>query len=291
MVHLQPPLPAALHVLHRWAPSVRVEAIAGSAPIQWVAPWDEPLEPRRAARYARLDSAPDAVHRLPRSGNRFAVDQTERVGELAAWLRASVAPRLPPRESLELAELLPYIAELLVTWVAVDPDVMLLEYPGETAVHLLHRTGDQTTRFSFVPCEEPLPTDPGAVAELLAFLLPVTVSEGVHLTTTTGEWDPAGLAPIERDELYLRLGRAVFAYGNAIAPPGQELGRLAARLLRDILGSAESRAGGAGEWYRAGLPVRPSFAAAGRPVRLAFRGSRRTAYIDAGYCIEGAASR
>ncbi|MER7277924.1 hypothetical protein ABT369_26125 [Dactylosporangium sp. NPDC000244] len=54
-VRLQPPLPAALHVLHRWAPAVRVEATAGSAPIQFVSPWNEPLT-RLAAR-GRLRTA------------------------------------------------------------------------------------------------------------------------------------------------------------------------------------------------------------------------------------------
>jgi hypothetical protein len=281
--HLQPPLPAALHVLHRWAPTLRVEATTGAAPIQWVSPWDEAPPPEQAARYARMASPPRAVRSLPRAAaNRFAVAQPDRVDALTAWLTPGVAALLPAEESARVGDLLRYIADLLVTWIAVDPDVLLLD-TGDAAVHLLHRTGDRAIRFSFTPAgARPAPDEPG-VADLLAFLLPVTPTRGVQFVTGTGPWHPeVGLVPVEERAVYETLYRAVYIHATAIARPGMQLGRLAVRLMRDVLDSAAAAVGGEGAWYAAGLPMPLRFDAEGAAGRIAVVGADWAAYIDAG---------
>ncbi|GAA3455779.1 hypothetical protein [Dactylosporangium matsuzakiense] len=279
---LQPPLPAALQVLSRWAPALCVEATAVSAPIQWLSPWDDPPPPEQAARYARLASLPRAVRVLRRPAvNRFGVAQPERVAELASWLTEGAAAVLAPGELARLGELVPYIAELLVTWIAVDPDVLLLDAPGEPP-HLLHRTGDRTTRFSLRPAAAPPApaVSLAAVAELLAFVLPITPVGGVDFTVRTAAAPPGpGLEPVEERRVRELLYRAVFIHATAIAHPGQELGRLAARLLRDLLDTAVAAAGAGAAWHASPLPAPLCFAAEGTPATVAVIGSAGTAYV------------
>ncbi|MFI5912221.1 hypothetical protein [Dactylosporangium sp. NPDC051541] len=280
-VQLQPPLPAALQVLRRWAPTVEVEAAAVTAPIQWLSPWDEPPSPEQAARYARLETLPARVHVLQRPAvNRFGVAQPERVAALSSWLTAGAAAFLPPDELTRVSELLPYICELFITWIAVDPDVLLLDTPG-TALHLLHRTGDRTTRFTFRESQTPPAPSGDAVAQLLAFVLPISPSSGVEFTTRTtpGAPDPA-LVPVDERQVRELLYRAVYIHATAIAHPGQELGRLAARLLRDLLDTAAHLAGPPTTWRTTPLPARLCFTAEGAPATIALTGPTRTVYID-----------
>ncbi|WP_432993330.1 hypothetical protein [Dactylosporangium sp. CA-233914] len=280
---LQHPLPAALEVLRRWAPTLDVEAAAGRAPIQWLNPWDEVPSPERTASYGDLDPPPKAVTVLPRDqANRFAVTQPARVDALAEWLTARIATLLPPPGSHRVRDLLTCIADLMVTWIAVDPDILLLT-PADGAVHLLHRTGDRTTRFSFIRAEEPPPTSPVAVADLLSFLLPVTPTRGVRFALRPGPVDVPGLHEVDERTVYESLCRAAYLHATAIGRPGLELARLAVRLVQDVLDTALATAGPPATWHAANVPERARFTAEGTPGCVVLAGPERVCRIDIGF--------